>query len=378
MVMHAITCMLMVRRKNPFDAPKCRHCGTLMVGANSNRMWCSRECRYLALEFKPKVGLCGECGVELWRQDEPADRSGWQRRPLFCEPCLLERRRCRDLARRVGPPAIRPCGVCGAPVDGYPANKKFCSPECRAAHDVQRRRNNDRGRRKWPVVGPPEPKVCECGSHFAHRQRSFCEECALERKRERRRRKKARRRAREGRGPRPVACAWCVIDFLAANATRKFCSHKCRHLAGLEKRSGPRNCADCGLLIRMHIPVEGCGQGGPGSSKHRFCESCGLKRRRESAREARRRREYRKRGAAKGQAPYTRAQLAERDKWKCHICGGRVLKSAKVPHPRAATVDHLIPISAGGVDGLENVALAHFLCNTRRGTGGEAQLRLTG
>lgn len=41
-----------------------------------------------------------------------------------------------------------------------------------------------------------------------------------------------------------------------------------------------------------------------------------------------------------------------------------------------ATVDHLIPLSAGGTDDLGNVALAHRQCNTRRSNTGAAQLRL--
>ena len=43
-----------------------------------------------------------------------------------------------------------------------------------------------------------------------------------------------------------------------------------------------------------------------------------------------------------------------------------------------ASMDHLVPRSAGGLDRMDNVALAHLLCNVRRGVGGEAQLRLIG
>ncbi|MBX3031925.1 MAG: HNH endonuclease [Chloroflexi bacterium] len=47
-----------------------------------------------------------------------------------------------------------------------------------------------------------------------------------------------------------------------------------------------------------------------------------------------------------------------------------------MPHPKAPTVDHIVPISAGGADSLINVATAHFECNWRRSDGGNAQLRL--
>ena len=42
----------------------------------------------------------------------------------------------------------------------------------------------------------------------------------------------------------------------------------------------------------------------------------------------------------------------------------------------AASIDHLIPISAGGGYTWANVAIAHKRCNSQRRTGGKAQLRL--
>jgi 5-methylcytosine-specific restriction endonuclease McrA len=32
-----------------------------------------------------------------------------------------------------------------------------------------------------------------------------------------------------------------------------------------------------------------------------------------------------------------------------------------------ATIDHVLPISKGGLDTMENVALAHWICNIRKG-----------
>lgn len=49
-----------------------------------------------------------------------------------------------------------------------------------------------------------------------------------------------------------------------------------------------------------------------------------------------------------------------------------------VPHPKAPTIDHLLPVSAGGDDVRANVRLAHFICNSRRGSGGIVQLALVG
>lgn len=48
----------------------------------------------------------------------------------------------------------------------------------------------------------------------------------------------------------------------------------------------------------------------------------------------------------------------------CAICGQRVDKKLKYPHPMSATVDHIIPVSKGGhPSDISNLQLAHFCCN---------------
>lgn len=51
----------------------------------------------------------------------------------------------------------------------------------------------------------------------------------------------------------------------------------------------------------------------------------------------------------------------------CAICGQRVNKRLKYPHPMSATVDHIIPFSRGGhPSDLDNLQLAHFHCNRQK------------
>jgi hypothetical protein len=71
-----------------------------------------------------------------------------------------------------------------------------------------------------------------------------------------------------------------------------------------------------------------------------------------------------------------RRRIADRDGWKCHICGRKVPDRPYRALPDDPTIDHLIPVAFGGRDALSNLALAHNKCNTDRGTGGNAQLRL--
>lgn len=69
----------------------------------------------------------------------------------------------------------------------------------------------------------------------------------------------------------------------------------------------------------------------------------------------------------------------KRDRWRCGICGKKVNRGFRVPHPLAATLDHIVPMSLGGGHVRSNVHLAHFRCNTLKGNrGGGEQLALIG
>jgi 5-methylcytosine-specific restriction endonuclease McrA len=110
--------------------------------------------------------------------------------------------------------------------------------------------------------------------------------------------------------------------------------------------------------------------------RRKYCTPCGYIAMREYQRDARRIRRARERGVER--EPYTMEYIAMRDQYRCGICGDKVAMSEPVPHPKAATIDHLIPISEGGPDTKANVQLAHFICNSYRGAGGTVQLALIG
>lgn len=70
--------------------------------------------------------------------------------------------------------------------------------------------------------------------------------------------------------------------------------------------------------------------------------------------------------------PVKRSEIAERDNWRCHICGGKVTR-------KDWSLDHLVPLSKGGEHSSRNVRLAHRRCNSRRHDGVlPAQLLLLG
>lgn len=74
-----------------------------------------------------------------------------------------------------------------------------------------------------------------------------------------------------------------------------------------------------------------------------------------------------------------RKKIFERDAFKCHICKRLTDRDAKVPNPKAPTIDHIIPLAKGGTHEPANVATACFMCNCLKSdTGTGDQLLLFG
>lgn len=76
--------------------------------------------------------------------------------------------------------------------------------------------------------------------------------------------------------------------------------------------------------------------------------------------------------AYSGGAPRTqwvrarRAEIFERDGWRCGICEQPIDPAAEYPDLAAATIDHIKRLADGGTDSAENVQSAHFLCNIQK------------
>ena len=60
-------------------------------------------------------------------------------------------------------------------------------------------------------------------------------------------------------------------------------------------------------------------------------------------------------------------ELFERHGWICCVCRGRIDKHRRVPDWGAATIEHKVPLSAGGTHTWDNVAPAHYGCNLAKG-----------
>jgi hypothetical protein len=60
-----------------------------------------------------------------------------------------------------------------------------------------------------------------------------------------------------------------------------------------------------------------------------------------------------------------RKEVFERDGWVCHICGEPVSRDP-LSRLDGASIDHVVPIAAGGTHTMENVRTAHLRCNIKK------------
>lgn len=61
--------------------------------------------------------------------------------------------------------------------------------------------------------------------------------------------------------------------------------------------------------------------------------------------------------------PIDALALFDKCNWTCGLCGKSIDKNRRVPDWRAATIEHIIPISKGGTHTWNNVTAAHYRCN---------------
>lgn len=266
---------------------------------------------------------CSQCGDLMWR-----GTSSLPEGQATCRPC----RRVRNARPRIW---TWNCGHCSKPCQ-RPVTRgqkpRWCSPECKQA-------------------GNQKNSCIECGSAGVRRDSVRCSACksaqllAFEQQRKADARAARRRRAlsRQSRAAQGSVSASTKAQITCAICTTKFIA------TWWGEQSTSRTCSDT-CAARYDKQVRGL-------SKDR--------------RRARMKNAY--------VADVHRMKIFERDRWQCHICNTRVKRDMVVPHPLAPTIDHLIPLAAGGTHEPANVATAHFLCNSRKGDRGAGeQLALIG
>jgi hypothetical protein len=161
-------------------------------------------------------------------------------------------------------------------------------------------------------------------------------------------------------------CRGCDRLFTSWTKRSKYCCHNCKpRPIYIPKPIKTIACASCGCQIQTRP-----GRGGTRT----YCDLCAESAYHDTRKAAKRLRKARRKNAFVARVPCS--EIYKRDGWKCGICHRKVNPSLKVPHPFAKTIDHIIPLSKGGTHEPRNTQLAHFICNSKRGAGGEVQLRL--
>ena len=64
---------------------------------------------------------------------------------------------------------------------------------------------------------------------------------------------------------------------------------------------------------------------------------------------------------------FDRADIFDRDRWRCGICNATVDRSLTYPHPLSASLDHIVPMSRGGAHTPDNTQCSHLICNVEKG-----------
>lgn len=177
-------------------------------------------------------------------------------------------------------------------------------------------------------------------------------------------REDARRRKGLAATERDVECECCGRRFHTTYTKAMFCSRDCKtkarndaRQAAIDEAKGVRRCVHCTASMPTTMRADA-----------KFCsDECN------SAAHAITRKMAKRAGVDKSDTLLSRAYIAERDGFRCHLCGGKVSMARKYPDPLSPSVDHVVPLSRGGTNDLANLKLAHLRCNLAKGDGANGE-----
>ena len=167
-----------------------------------------------------------------------------------------------------------------------------------------------------------------------------------------------------------LLCRWCLVTPKAYH--RQHCSDDCARQSSNHLLAHGSDlwcllplCCECGLVKGINHAAG-------------LCRGCLVGYNRRANARARIRGKGRMREAAyRDGDPITREGVIARVGRRCHLCNKLARLDVGHLHPLAAEVDHLIPISKGGGNVWDNVAIAHRACNVKKGNKAAGdQLRL--
>jgi len=337
------------------------------------------------------VPCSGGCGNLIWRGKGclPPGLS-------MCQPCRRGRREA----------GFEPCVICGLefrqPATGRP--RKTCSDDCLSERMRQVSSLGLSARRDGGATRTRTCEVCKRAYIYTYFEQRTCgRKCGVELKR----RTVVIRPCRDCGDPvettlssprvscgkscpglrqvRPVReCAVClrVIDDpkrrttcseeCAAERVRQYGRARQRPVAGWDQSARTCGLGECSKTYVPRYPLQG------------YCDAkCQKRASRLRERAAGTRHDtHRKRAKLYGRRyeAIDPVKVYVRDGWVCQLCRKAVRRDKVAPHPKAPTLDHIIPMVLPGGDHVyPNVQLAHFQCNSAKGAKvGTVQLAFIG
>lgn len=162
-------------------------------------------------------------------------------------------------------------------------------------------------------------------------------------------------RRREATRTRTANCAVCDQEFQQTRSDRCYCSPLCarRAYAARRKVDGRQQANDAEARARR-AEIRRRERAEIGALRARYPESF-------AAAEARRA----ERKASGERIPPI--EVFERDGWICQLCSDEIDRTLSYPDPNSPSLDHVVPLAAGGKHVRSNVQAAHLLCNLRKG-----------
>ncbi|CQR75081.1 HNH endonuclease [Sporomusa ovata DSM 2662] len=166
--------------------------------------------------------------------------------------------------------------------------------------------------------------------------------------------------------PKPlVSCVICGSQF-KGKGNSKFCSDHCRrefkrirfkeNFVSVKETNLfiEKQCPECGNIFKTNYYAK----------RKKFCsdECCNRYFQREYKMD---RKEQLQKAYIE---PVSFKKIYKRDKAICQICGEYVEYDKTPTNPMGATIDHIIPLSKGGLHCMSNCQLAHRRCNSLKGS----------
>jgi hypothetical protein len=322
-------------------------------------------CRYCGCEFEPKKrgrkngGFCCKKCADNWRKRNVYDLMP-KRYTKTCEYCGSEYTtnrenqkycsvKCRGLAHRTGRTVYdKTCLYCGTPFQTIDPKHKYCTSACAARHAGDQRR----GRYFCEYCGKPRY------SDHPNRNR-FCSRACADKARMLKSLPDQLEKEQQYENAHRKVCPKCGKEFQTNTLQRIYCSAECMYNARLKvlrdeyaEAYQPRSfvCSECGKPVTTVL----------GDTHKVYCSTACAKRA-ENREHRRVRKEQMQRAFVEPVGLKTTYRTHQG--W-CAICGLPVPPTTESSNQWAATVDHITPLSKGGLHKKSNCQLAHRLCNS--------------